>query len=106
MTAAAEHNANTWRPRPRCEEVIDGRERDLPDPAERREQAVTALDVRAALAQLTAEHRQVIVDMYFHGRSAAQLAQWLRIPAEAVQSRAYYGLLQLRWVLASQLPRT
>ena len=107
MTAAAEHDADVCRERSRTEEVTDGREQDRPRPADRGERDVTVLDVRAALAQLTSEHRQVIVDMYFHGRSAAQLAQSLGISADAVQSRAYYGLLQLRWVLsaAPDLPK-
>jgi DNA-directed RNA polymerase specialized sigma24 family protein len=101
MTAAAEYRADVWPARSRTGEVIDGRARDWPEPPPCGAQAVTPLDVRAALAQLTPEHRQVIVGMHFHGRSVAQLARSLRIPAEAVQSRAYYGLLQLRWVLSA-----
>jgi RNA polymerase sigma-70 factor, ECF subfamily len=89
-----------WRARSRVEELTDDREADRADPAERIEQAVTALDVRAALAQLTPEHRQVIVEMYFYGRSVAEISQSLNIPAGTVKSRTYYGLRQLRRVLS------
>ena len=89
-----------WRARSRSEEVIDDRQTDLADPVEHIERAVTALDVRAALAHLTPEHRQVIVEMYFYGRSVAEIADRLGIPAGTVKSRTYYGLRQLRRVLS------
>jgi RNA polymerase sigma-70 factor, ECF subfamily len=91
-----------WRARCRAEETIDDRHTDLPDPAEHIEQVVTALAVRAAIAQLTPQHREVIIGMYFRGQSAAEIAQALRIPLGTVKSRAYYGLRQLRRQLAPQ----
>jgi len=93
-----------WRGRSRVEEVMDGQPTDRADPTEHIEQAVTALDVRAALAQLTPEHRQVIVAMYYHGRSVAEIAQELGIPTGTVKSRAYYGLRQLRRALTAERP--
>jgi DNA-directed RNA polymerase specialized sigma24 family protein len=64
------------------------------------DQAVTALDVRAALAQLTPEHRQVIIEMYYLGRPVAEIARTLRIPEGTVKSRAYYGLRHLKRLLS------
>lgn len=90
-----------WRARSRTDEIIDDGQTDRPDPTERIEQAVTALDVRAALAQLTPEHRAVIVEMYYHGRSVAEISGALGIPAGTVKSRTYYGLRQLRRVLSA-----
>jgi RNA polymerase sigma-70 factor (ECF subfamily) len=90
---------DTWRARSRMEEVTDDRDIDRADPAQPIEQAVLAIDVRAALAQLTSEHREVIAQMYLHGRSVAEISQSLGIPAGTVKSRAYYGLRQLRRVL-------
>jgi RNA polymerase sigma-70 factor, ECF subfamily len=90
-----------WRARSRADEIIDDEQDDRPDPAEPIEQAITALDVRAALRKLTLEHRQVIVEMYCHGRSVAEIADALHIPAGTVKSRAYYGLRQLRQVLSA-----
>lgn len=68
----------------------------LPDPEDRLERAATALDVRAALGRLSAEQRQVIVEMYYRGHSAAETARLLGIPEGIVRSRSYYGLRQLR----------
>jgi RNA polymerase sigma-70 factor (ECF subfamily) len=92
-----------WRARARseaAEEALDDRHVELPDPAEPIEQAVTALDVRAALAMLSTEHQQVITEMYFRGRSAAETAEFLGIPVGTVKSRSYYGLRQLRRTIA------
>jgi RNA polymerase sigma-70 factor, ECF subfamily len=58
--------------------------------------AATARDVRAALGLLSAERRQVIVEMYFRGHSAAETARLLGVPEGTVRSRSYYGLRQLR----------
>jgi len=90
-----------WRARSRTDEIVTDDQTDVPDPAEPIEQVITALDVRAALGQLTPEHRQVIVEMYCHGRSVAEIAAGLHIPAGTVKSRAYYGLRQLRQVMSA-----
>lgn len=90
-----------WRARARIEETADDQETDRPDPSEPIEQAVTALDVRAALDQLTPEHRDVIVAMYLHGKSVAEIAESFGIPAGTVKSRTYYGLRQLRRQLSA-----
>jgi RNA polymerase sigma-70 factor, ECF subfamily len=62
---------------------------------------MTALEVRAALARLSLEHRQVIVGMYYQGQSVIELAERLGIPEGTVKSRAYYGLRQLKRVLSA-----
>jgi RNA polymerase sigma-70 factor, ECF subfamily len=90
-----------WRARSRTEEVLDDQPTDRPDPAEPIEQALTALDVRAVLAQLTPEHREVIVEMYYHSRSVVEIAEKLGIPAGTVKSRTYYGLRQLRRLMSA-----
>ena len=89
-----------WRARSRHETEVMDEQTDWPDPMEPIEQAVTAMDVRAALAKLTPEHRQVIVAMHMQGRSVADVAKALDIPEGTVKSRAYYGLRQLRRILA------
>lgn len=78
----------------------------LPAPPDAVELAVTAMDVRGALANLSAEHRRVIVEMYFNGRSLAETAQILVIPAGTVRRRAYYGLRQLRRMLSPEPGRS
>jgi RNA polymerase sigma-70 factor, ECF subfamily len=96
-----------WRARCRAEETVEDWQTDRPDPAEPIEQVVTALEVRAAIAQLTPQQRDVVVAMYFHGQSAVEIAQSLHIPVGTVKSRAHYGLRRLRTLLApepAQLP--
>jgi RNA polymerase sigma-70 factor (ECF subfamily) len=95
-----------WRVRSRAEEVIEDEALDRADPAESIEQAVTAMDVQSALAQLTPEHRQIIVEMYFHGRQVAEIAQSLGIPAGTVKSRAYYAIRHLKRVLSATYAQT
>lgn len=90
-----------WRARSRCDEVYGDEPADRPDPAEPIEQAMTALDVRAALARLSLEHRQVIVGMYYQGQSVSELAERLGIPEGTVKSRAYYGLRHLKRALSA-----
>ncbi len=74
---------------------------DGPSLVEPIDQAVTAMDVRAALAQLRPEHRQVIVWMFYLGRSVTEIAQLLSIPEGTVKWRSYYGLRQLKRLLSA-----
>lgn len=53
----------------------------------------------AALARLTQEHRDVLRECHFHGRSVTQAAQALEITPGTVKSRAYYALRALRLAL-------
>jgi RNA polymerase sigma-70 factor (ECF subfamily) len=64
-----------WRARSRNPEVIEDEPVDWPDPVQHIDQAVTALDVRAAIAKLTPKHQQVVVEMYFYGRQADEIAE-------------------------------
>src|SRR5580693_8299326 len=85
-----------WRARSRIEEMIGDQYLELASPAEPIDQAITALDVRAALAKLSSEHRQVLAELYYHGRLATEAAEVLGIPVGTVRSRAHYALRQLR----------
>jgi len=55
--------------------------------------------VSDALAQLSAEHRAVVVGAYYGGRSVAELAHEHQIPEGTVKSRLHYGLRALRLAL-------
>lgn len=52
--------------------------------------------VAEALDRLTPEHREVIVECYYRGRSTAEAAETLHIPAGTVKSRTHYALRALR----------
>ncbi|MEV7827811.1 sigma-70 family RNA polymerase sigma factor [Microbacterium enclense] len=58
-----------------------------------------ALLVEEALATLTRDHRAVIVSAYYGGRSVAQAAEELGIPAGTVKSRLHYAVRALRLAL-------
>lgn len=55
--------------------------------------------VAEALTRLSPEHRDAIVECYYHGRPANDYAQSRGIPAGTVKSRLHYGLRALRLVL-------
>jgi RNA polymerase sigma-70 factor (ECF subfamily) len=90
-----------WRTRLRRDrKLIDEPMPDMPNPVDGIDQVITAMDMRAALAQLTPEHRRAIVETYYLGRSVPELAKLLGIPQGTVKSRVYYGLRELRLVLS------
>jgi len=63
------------------------------------DQAVQRWTVAAALDRLTPEHRAVLVETYYEGRSVAEAAARLGIPQGTVKSRTYYALRALRLAL-------
>ena len=60
------------------------------------QQTVDRQLVLAALRTLSTEHRQVLLECYFRGASAAEAAETLGVPLGTVKSRAYYALHALR----------
>jgi len=62
----------------------------------------TALDavlLTDALQALSRDHRTVLVECYYHGRTAAQIAAEHGLPPGTVRSRIYYALRALRLAL-------
>jgi RNA polymerase sigma-70 factor (ECF subfamily) len=55
-----------------------------------------------ALQSLSFEHRAVVVETYFHGRSVSEAAKVLGVPAGTVKSRTFYALRALRLALAER----
>ena len=60
------------------------------------DRAVQAWAVADALASLSQEHRQVLLETYYRGASVAEAAARLGVPPGTVKSRAYYALRELR----------
>lgn len=58
-----------------------------------------AILIEEALAQLSIEHRGVIVRAYYGGRPVADIAEELGIAEGTVKSRLHYGLRALRLAL-------
>jgi RNA polymerase sigma-70 factor, ECF subfamily len=58
--------------------------------------------VAEALKQLSPEHRAVLVQTYYLGRTCAEAAEVLDIPVGTVKSRASYALRALRVLLTER----
>ncbi|WP_380286128.1 sigma-70 family RNA polymerase sigma factor [Kitasatospora purpeofusca] len=89
-----EHRAELARPR----EVGAGPLELLPAEDEL-DRALRMMTVADALGDLSAAHREVIVETYFKGRTANEAAAELGVPAGTVRSRVYYALRALRLAL-------
>ncbi|HSF26167.1 MAG TPA: sigma-70 family RNA polymerase sigma factor [Actinomycetes bacterium] len=72
---------------------------EIPVDDDELDRALTSWEVADALATLTPDHRAVLVETYFRGRSVAETATVLGIPAGTVKSRTYYALRALRLAL-------
>ena len=70
-------------------------------PAERYVEPVASRVVEA-VAQLSTEHRQVLYECYYQGRSVAETARRLGVPEGTVKSRTHYALRALRLALEEQ----
>ncbi|MCW2700378.1 MAG: polymerase, sigma-24 subunit, subfamily [Blastococcus sp.] len=66
------------------------------------EQTLDRILVADALQALTHDHRAVIVETYYRGRTVAEAATALGIPPGTVKSRCYYALRALKLALAER----
>ena len=63
------------------------------------EKAMLGWQMESAISRLDPEHRLVVVEMYFNGRSGREVAEFYAIPEGTVRSRAFYALRMLRLLL-------
>ena len=63
------------------------------------ERALVGWQVDEALRRLRHEHRRVLVETYYRGRSGREVALELGIPEGTVRSRLFYALQSLRLTL-------
>jgi RNA polymerase sigma-70 factor (ECF subfamily) len=63
------------------------------------DRAVEAWAVAEALARLSPQHREVLVECFYRGRSVAEASARLGIPPGTVKSRTHYALRALRLAL-------
>jgi RNA polymerase sigma-70 factor (ECF subfamily) len=99
FTTARHLAIDAWRRRSvRVNEVITDA---LPEPPaeDETDRAVEAWTVAEALARLTPAHREVLLECFYRGRSVAEAAVRLGVPAGTVKSRTHYALRSLRLAL-------
>src|SRR6266511_653762 len=82
-------------------EVADVEDRP-PVEADHSESVVNTMVMLEALDQVSPEHREVLVQLYYRGRSVTEAAKVLGVPPGTVKSRSYYALRALRAVMAGQ----
>lgn len=63
------------------------------------DRALESWTVAEALADLTPDHRAVLIETYYRGRSVAEAAAVLGVPLGTVKSRTYYALRALKLAL-------
>jgi RNA polymerase sigma-70 factor (ECF subfamily) len=66
------------------------------------ESTLDRIIVTDALQALSTEHRAVIVETYYRGRTVAEAAVVLGVPPGTVKSRCYYALRALKLALAER----
>lgn len=91
------HRARRARP----QEVGDAMLAALPE-LDEVEHTLDRIVVTEALRSLSPEHRAVLVETYYRGRSVAEAASVLGIPPGTVKSRCYYALRALSLALAER----
>jgi RNA polymerase sigma-70 factor, ECF subfamily len=64
------------------------------------EMFVTAEAIRDALRALNPEHRTIFIELYYRGRSVADIAAEMGVPAGTIKSRSYYARQAFRALLA------
>jgi RNA polymerase sigma-70 factor (ECF subfamily) len=63
------------------------------------DQAVQRWALADALNRLTPKHRDILIEIYYEGRSVAEVAQRLGVPPGTARSRIYRALRALRLLL-------
>jgi RNA polymerase sigma-70 factor (ECF subfamily) len=91
----------------RREIELDGTAMELiADPADTPEQAVLTADLggqlRACIAQLSREHREVIDLVYYREKSVEEVAEIMHTPKNTVKTRVHYARKRLAGLLTTQ----
>jgi RNA polymerase sigma-70 factor, ECF subfamily len=74
----------------------------VPEPGDPVDQTDTLLQswvVAEAITQLSSEHKAVLLECYYRGRSVAEASRRLGVPEGTVKSRTHYALRALRLAL-------
>ncbi|MCT9934754.1 sigma-70 family RNA polymerase sigma factor [Planotetraspora sp. A-T 1434] len=89
-----QHRARKSRPKETSDEALAVLPAD-----DELEKAVESWGIADALASLRPEHREVLMETYYRGRSVKEASEILGIPPGTVKSRTYYALRALKLAL-------
>lgn len=72
---------------------------DEPSADDHVEKAMLGWQMETAIKRLDPEHRMVVTEIYFNGRTGREVAELFGLPEGTVRSRAFYALRMLRILL-------
>jgi RNA polymerase sigma-70 factor, ECF subfamily len=72
---------------------------DVPSDDDDLHRAMVGWQVEEGMRRLRPEHRQVVLETYYRGRSSREVALQLGVPEGTVRSRLFYALRSLRLAL-------
>ena len=98
FTVARRLVIDDWRSRRSRPETLTGAVPEKPG-SDDSDRLLQSWVVAEALGRLSPDHRAVLVECYYRGRSVAEAARVLGVPAGTVKSRTHYALLGLRLAL-------
>jgi len=68
----------------------------LIDPFDR---LLASIQLDDALKRLSPEHRELVIEVHFNGRTCDDVGKELGIPASTARTRLYFGVRSLRLIL-------
>ena len=98
FTTARHIVIDEWRARSVRPEVVTDELPEVPA-SDAIDEVMQSWLVAAALDRLTPDHRTVLIECFYYGRSVADVAARLGVPPGTVKSRTHYALRALRLAL-------
>jgi RNA polymerase sigma-70 factor (ECF subfamily) len=99
FTVARNIVIDEWRSKRSRKEIPTDDLGDLPVADDRTDELLLSWVVAEALTRLSVDHRAVLLECYYRGRSVAEASRRLGIPEGTVKSRTHYALHALRLAL-------
>ncbi len=99
FTVARNIVIDDWRTRRSQSELSVAEVPDVGESGDRTDQMLLSWVVADAVTALSPQHRAVLMECYYRGRSVAEAARRLGVPEGTVKSRTHYALRALRMAL-------
>ncbi|RHW29076.1 sigma-70 family RNA polymerase sigma factor [Nocardioides immobilis] len=96
FTVARNIVIDEWRSKRTRTEILTDDLGELSSVEDRTDELLLSWVVAEALTQLSHEHRTVLLECYYRGRSVAEASRRLGVPEGTVKSRTHYALRALK----------